>query len=174
VARGRRQARPRKLKSPPPDSPPLRAELFARLFVGPSLQKFNPRWLAPLGYAATSVGLVLLASRAITTFGGNVTLGHLLDPRYLYLGSHGLVVFVTLLLLAAAVWRRSQLAIFLTHQTLLSLAFIDVLHFIGTQPGKIDFRLRYPIELALELAWLAALCCLASLIVVARGRLEDG
>jgi hypothetical protein len=149
-------------------------EPLAKLVVPISVQKFDPRWLAPLGYAATSACLLFLAARAITTFGGNATIGHLLNPEHLNIGSHWFVLLVTAMLLAVAVRRRSQLVILLTLQTLFVLAFIDVLRFIGTRPDKIDFRLVYPVDLSLKLAWLSAICCLVSLIVLARGRPEDG
>jgi len=127
--------------------------------------------LAPVSYCTISVLLFSFAGRASSALGRDLQLGQLLDPRHFSFDHARFAVVVTVVVLAVAVMRRSQLAILVTLHGLFVAFYIDVLRFIAIVPDKIDFRLVYPIELGLQLAWLSALCCLASSIVHLRTRL---
>lgn len=96
-------------------------------------------------------------------------LAQLLDPRHLLFGYGIQALIATLLVLAVSVWRKSQVAILVTVAVLFAAAYFEVLRFIAIVPKKVDFRLAYVVQLALQLGWLLALCSVAS-VVVARTR----
>jgi hypothetical protein len=129
--------------------------------------------LAPVSYGTMSVLLFSFAGRASSALGHDLQLGQLLDPRHFSFGYARFALVVTVIVLAVAVMWRSQLAILVTLHGLFVAFYIDVLRFIAIVPTKIDFRLVYPIELGLQLAWLSALCCIAASIVHIRTRLRS-
>lgn len=131
----------------------------------PNVPKFDLWLLAPPSYGAASVLLFSLAHRAFSSFGHDLLLAQLLDPRHILFVHGGYALGVAIVALALSVWRRSQLAVLVTLAVLFAGAYLDALYFIGTPPRKVDIRLLYAVELAVQLAWLSALCSVAAGII---------
>lgn len=127
------------------------------------------RFSAPVFYASASVALVGLVGRAFAAFEQPTPLTRLLDPRAnWWLRGEPYVSLIVLGALVVATLRKHERWILLTFGACFVLTTFDVLWFVGETPKKVDFRLFYLLQSAGRLAWHAAFCALASLLLTWR------